>query len=339
MVDRRDPSRPGLSLTLVCAAFVALVFQLSVLPLWLLPRDPRWGWLLVPLALTTVPLWSLIHEAIHGSLLRDRDWNDRLGRVLAAGYGGPFALLKAGHLLHHRYSRTSRERTEIYDPGVTTWLAAARTYYPRLLGGLYVAEAASVLLAVLPRSGWRLLARRTDSLDSVTGLLFEHVARRDTLRRFRVDAVAVVAVNTAACLAYGRHVWMLGLAVAGRALLVSLADNAYHYRTRLERPLDAMNLRLPRALEYFILAFNLHNVHHRHPGLHWHQLREAFAADGDELHLGWFAAVARQFRGPIPATAGDVRPDPPPRKPTRRPQRPPAAAAAMGPEPGGLPAG
>ncbi|WP_433607792.1 fatty acid desaturase [Dactylosporangium sp. CA-139114] len=299
-----------LAIALVGAALAALLLQLAVLPLVLLPLGPRWAWLLVPLALTTVPLWSLIHEAIHGTLLRNRAWNDRLGRLLAAGYGGPFTLLKAGHLLHHRYSRTQRERTEVYDPARSSWLTAARTYYPRLLGGLYVLELLSVLLVLLPRPGWRLLVRLTDSLDSVTGLLFERVARRDNLRKFRVEAIAVIVTYTGSSLAWGRHCWMLWSAVGARALIVSLADNAYHYRTRLERPLDAMNLALPRALEYFVLAFNLHNVHHRHPGLRWHELRAAFVADRDEIHLGWFTAVARQLRGPIPLTADEVRPLP-----------------------------
>jgi fatty acid desaturase len=288
---------------LITAAAGTLVLQLLILPVWLLPANPRWGWLLVPVVVTTIPLWSLIHEGIHGTLLRDRRWNDRLTRVLATGYGAPFALLKVGHLLHHRYSRTRRERTEVYDPAVTTWLAAARGYYPRLLGGLYLLEAASVVLAIVPGAGWRWLVRRTDSLDSVTGLLFERVSRRDTLRRFRIEALAVVATYAAVVAAYGRHAWMLAAAVGGRALLVSLADNAYHYRTRLERPLDAMNLRLPRSLELFVLAFNLHSVHHRHPGLHWYELRAAFHADADEWHLSWAAAVARQLRGPVPEPA------------------------------------
>ncbi|MET7419527.1 fatty acid desaturase [Dactylosporangium sp. NPDC005555] len=288
---------------LTTAAAGTLVLQLLILPVWLLPADPRWGWLLVPVVLTTVPLWSLIHEGIHGTLLRDRPWNDLLGRVLATGYGAPFTLLKAGHLLHHRYSRTRRERTEVYDPAVTTWLAAARTYYPRLLGGLYLVEAASVVLAVVPAAGWRWLVRRTDSLDSVTGLLFERVSRREHLRRFRLESVAVVLTYAGSAAGYGRHLWMLAVAVGGRALLVSLADNAYHYRTRLEKPLEAMNLRLSRPMELFVLAFNLHSVHHRHPGLHWHELRAAFHADGDEWHLGWATAVARQLRGPVPAPA------------------------------------
>lgn len=303
---RAGDGRPALSVLLVAVAVVCLGVQFAVLPLWLLPQQQAWGWLLVPLALLTTPFWSLIHEAIHGTLLPHRRWNDRAGRILAVGYGAPFVLLKAGHLLHHRYSRTSRERTEIYDPADTSRAMAALSYYPRLLGGLYLAEVGSVLLAPAPRRLWRHLARRLESPHSVTGLVFDRIHRRD-LAQFRLDAVAIVALHAAAAIAYGRHGWMLATAIAVRALIVSLADNAYHYGTRLDAPLEAMNLRLPRPLEVFALAFNLHAVHHRHPGLHWYQLRRAFQADGDRFHQGWFGAVARQLRGPIPATADGVR--------------------------------
>jgi fatty acid desaturase len=294
-----------ISSVLVAAALAGLCVQLAVLPLWLLPADPAWVWLLVPMALLTTPFWSLIHEAIHGVLLRERVWNDRFGRTLAIGYGAPFVLLKAAHLLHHRYSRTRRERTEIYDPATSSWAAAAPGYYLRLLGGVYLAEVASVLLVASPRRLWRYLARRLDSPDTFAGMLLEGISRRH-LREFRADGVAVILVYAAAGFAYGRHVWILAAALAARALLISVADNAYHYGTRLDARLEAMNLRLPKPLETFILAFNLHSVHHRHPGLPWYELRSAFAADDDQFHLGWFTAAARQLRGPISAEAHDL---------------------------------
>src|SRR5262249_27734496 len=113
----------------------------------------------------------------------------------------------------------------------------------------------------------------------------------------------VILVYTATGYAYGSHAWMLVAGVALRAALISIADNAFHYGTRLDVPLEAMNLRLPRPLEIFVLAFNLHSVHHRHPGVRWHGLRSTFTAEGDQFHLGWFTAAARQLRGPISAEA------------------------------------
>lgn len=286
------------SFPLVALALGLLVCQLFVLPLWLLPRDAAWGWSLVPLALANTPLWSLTHESIHGSLLRDRDWNDRLGRALAIGYGAPFALLKAGHLLHHRFSRTPRERTEVFDPSATSWGRRAPAYYLRLFGGLYLAEVVSVLLLFVPRRGWLALARHVDSPTSVSAQLFEIVASR-RLRVFRIDAAMIIVVYAGAFWTFGADYWMLLAALAGRAFVVSVADNAYHYGTELDAPLEAMNLQLPRPLELFVLAFNLHGVHHRYPGLAWHSLRSAFENDGARFEMGWFAAVGRQIEGPI----------------------------------------
>ncbi|WP_221325800.1 fatty acid desaturase [Actinoplanes sp. L3-i22] len=294
------------SSALVAIALILVGCQLFVIPLWLLPRGTAWGWLLPLLVLTNTPLWSLLHETIHGSLLRDRRWNDRLGRTLAVAYGAPFALLKAGHLLHHRFSRTPRERTEIFDPGRSSWGARAPGYYLRLFGGLYLSEVSSLLLAPLPKRGWAWVSRRLEDPETVTSLLLDTVAAR-RLGAFRLDSALIVALHAAAFAAYGPHWWMLPAALLGRAFVVSVADNAYHYATPLDEPLDAMNLSLPRPLETFILAFNLHGVHHRHPGLAWPDLRGAFLADGGRFDLSWWHAAVRQIRGPIPATADRLR--------------------------------
>jgi fatty acid desaturase len=311
VAQNRAPTTDGtpghaISFVLVAAALAGLGLQLAVLPLWLLPADPAFGWLLVPMALLSTSFWSLIHEAIHGTLLRERIWNDRFGRILAIGYGAPFALLKSAHLLHHRHNRTRRERTEVYDPATSSWAAAAPGYYLRLFGGVYLAEVAAVPLVAAPRRLWRYLAHRLDSPDTFAGLLLGDISRR-RLREFRADGVAVILVYAAASFAYDRHVWMLAAALVARAVLISFADNAYHYGTRLDAPLEAMNLRLPKPLESFVLAFNLHSVHHRHPGLPWYELRSAFAADDDRYRLGWFTATVRQLRGPISAEAHDLR--------------------------------
>ncbi|MFB8002843.1 fatty acid desaturase family protein [Nocardia sp. NPDC056000] len=297
MGSRVSPAR-AINGWLVGGAFAFGVFQMVVLPLTLLPHDARWGWVLVAGVLGTTPFWSLIHEAIHGTLLTDRRRNDLCGRGLAVLYGSPFAMLKTGHLLHHRFSRT-RERAEVYDPATSSWIRFAPGYYLRLFGGLYVLEVAAVPLAVLPARAIRLFGRRVDAPDSVAGLLFERIAQARLIGQFRTDAAAIAILFPAAFVAYGRHGWMLLAALGGRAMIVSLSDNAYHYGTDLDAPLEALNLRLPRTLERFALSFNLHGVHHRHPGLRWYELREKFDRSGGKYDLGWGPAAARQLRGPI----------------------------------------
>ncbi|MGQ4618808.1 fatty acid desaturase [Nocardia sp. R7R-8] len=298
--QRRDDGR-RIGSWLTATAVVLNIVQLFVLPLLLIPRDRAWGWVLLPMALLTTTLWSVIHEAVHGNLHHLRSRNDRYGRVLAVLYGSPFALLKAGHLLHHRYNRT-RERAEVYDPASTSWAKVAPGYYLRLFGGLYLLEVAAIALAALPAAAVRRLARALDGPDTVARPLLERVTRPETFRQFRVDAVVVVVLHGAAFAAYGSQWWMLLVASAGRGLIVSLSDNAYHYGTDLDEPLEALNLKLPAPLQILALSFNLHGVHHRRPGLRWYELRPAFDADGGRYDTGWFRAVARQIRGPLRLT-------------------------------------
>ncbi|WP_159925251.1 MULTISPECIES: fatty acid desaturase [Nocardia] len=295
--QRRDDGR-RIGSWLTAGAVVLNLLQLFALPLLLLPRDPAWGWALLPSALLTTTFWSLIHEAVHGNLHHRRSLNDRYGRVLAVLYGSPFALLKAGHLLHHRYSRT-RERAEVYDPATSSWAKAAPGYYLRLFGGLYLLEVAALVPAALPAAAVRRLARVVDRPDTVAGPLLGRVAQAEVFRRFRIDAAVITVLYGAAFVAYGSHGWMLLAALAGRGVIVSLSDNAYHYGTDLDEPLD---LELPAPLEVLALSFNLHGLHHRHPGLRWYELRPVFDAEGGRYDSGWFRAVARQLRGPIRST-------------------------------------
>jgi len=285
-------------MSLALAVIVLNLLQLFVLPLVLLPQSAAWGGSLAVLALLNNSFWSIIHEAIHAKLHPRARVNERLGRVLGVLYGAPYALLETGHLLHHRYSRTPRERTEVYDPARTSWWRAAAGYYPRLLGGLYLMELVSVSLAVLSENRLRSIARNLDRPDTVLGELLARVASR--FAQFRVDSAAILIVHSAAFCAYGVHAWMLAAALGARALFVSFADNSYHYGTRLDASAEALDLRLPRALETLLLAFNLHGTHHREPGAGWRELRARFRDAGGRYDAEWLGAVARQLRGPIP---------------------------------------
>jgi fatty acid desaturase len=48
-----------------------------------------------------------------------------------------------------------------------------------------------------------------------------------------------------------------------------------------------------------ILNQNFHGVHHHSPQTPWHHLPASFAQQNTPTHGSWFAAQARQFRGPV----------------------------------------
>jgi fatty acid desaturase len=145
------------------------LFALLIVPLILLQFSPWWGIALLPVAAVSNPLWSIVHEAIHGHLFGTQRANDGAGRVLGILHGAPFRALRIGHLVHHRYSRTERERAEVYEPERTARAAAVLRHYARLLDGTYFLQVFGVLLSYLPMPHLAVIGRRLDQEDSVAG--------------------------------------------------------------------------------------------------------------------------------------------------------------------------
>ena len=287
--------------TLGAAAAVVLLnaCQLFALPLLLLPSSPWWALTLLPLVPLNLTLWALIHEAIHQNLPGGPKGNVLAGRFLSIVHGAPFRILQSGHLLHHRYNRTVRERAEVFDPRTTARPRAARSYYFRLLGGLYFYEALTVTLCLLPASIARAARRRLDGPDTVAGMiltLFDSPARR---RELRADAALIVVLYGAAVAAYGAYCWLLLALWYGRALAISINDNAYHYGTTLDDVRYGRDLDAGPVMRRLLLNFNLHGAHHLNPRLAWHELPGA--ATGS-VGGGWFAALRAQLGGPIAAS-------------------------------------
>lgn len=294
------------NLTLACLLAAANLFLLFLLPV-LAAGDARWGWTLVPLALTTPVLWSLIHEAVHGVLHPDARRNDGIGRALAVLFGSPFRLLRLGHLMHHRFNRTDLDRTEVVADGAALGARARLVYYLRLLGGLYLAEFAASAAVVLPRP---MVARAVaaafgnEGADgrSMRQAADRHLLEPGALRDLRLDGIAICLIYGGAFAIWGPLWWMVAAALLGRAFLISFFDNAYHYGTPLDDVLYSYNLRLPAPLAAAMLNFNLHAVHHRRPALPWSHLKGAFHDSGGGYEGGFLGVALRQLRGPLPAS-------------------------------------
>ena len=286
---------------LLASGFVTSgIYLFWALPLWLLPADPLWGLTLIPLALLTNTYWALAHETFHGSFCKSATNNVVVGRILCMLFGSPYHLLRLGHLLHHGFNRTSRERVEVYDPSQTSWGRAALSYYAQLLGGLYWQEFLSVFLFLLPRS---VILRLFTSPSQAQGLLpamAKKLTVPSTLRAVRLDSLAIIAVFGSALWAYGGYAWMLLLLLAARAFLISFADYVYHYDTPLDDVPYGRNLRLPSLPSALLLHFNLHGVHHHQPLRPWHQLPQGFRELNASYSDAMLPALAKQLRGPLP---------------------------------------
>ncbi len=272
---------------------------LFILPLLMLPVSAAWGWLLLPIMALTNPWWSFMHEAIHGVMFVDKQHNRLAGRFHAILFGAPFDLLRWGHLLHHAHSRTVRERSEVYVAGRDSRWRVMFAYYFRLCGGLYLYEVLGGLLWLLPTSAIRRLAARIAGPENLIGELLERGQATEVRRALRFDGLVIVALYALAFAAYGQAWWMLLLYLYGRGLLISLVDNAFHYATPLDDVRFARNLSLPAPLSRLLLHFNLHGAHHARTRVPWRDLPASHRQSGQGYQDEWFAAIFRQFGGPI----------------------------------------
>lgn len=294
--------RPRLGLALAMGFALLQGFQLILLPAVLLPRDAAWGWILLVPVLLTNGWWAFIHEAIHGTLFPGQGMNRLTGRLHGILFGAGFDLLRWGHLLHHAYSRTPRDRTEVHETGRGNTTLFALIYYFRLLGGLYLFEVLWSLLMLAPRRLLTALAGRLAGPDNPIAPLADKVLSPPCLAAARRDALAILALYGLAFHLYGPQAWMLMAALAGRGLFVSLMDNVFHYGTPLNDRRHALDLKTSAWISTLILHFNLHGTHHRHPALAWWELPARHQAEGGHCQGRLAPALVAQLHGPIPAS-------------------------------------
>ena len=233
------------------------------------------------------------------------DWwrlaNDAANLLL----GSSFAVLRFGHLMHHRYNRNPIDRPDSYDPAKESRLKAKLAFLFNLLGGLYLVELAAPLVCLLPRPLIRRIVDRVYRGDHPALRAIHQSAERlfldpRRLATIRTDAVLAAGLIVLAIGLYGSHWPMLAAFLLARGVLVSLFDNVYHFATPVDRPDFARNLWLPAPFRLLVLNMNLHRVHHLRPALPWWALPGELRATGDRFDAKLFPTALAQFAGPVP---------------------------------------
>lgn len=304
-MQRTSGAYHQINLTLLIAMTALTVGAMLVLPVWLLPLGPSWGWALVPVALLTNFFWALHHEAIHGGFHEDRQRNLRAGRIMAVLLGSSFHLLRFGHLMHHQYNRNPLDRPDTYDPSVTPRLKARIELLATLVCGLYLAELAAPLTCCLPRAAIPRVIDRIYRGDHPALAAIRAAAHRQfldprRLRLIRTDTALAWTLIACSAVAFGAHWPMLAAFLFARGAMISAFDNVYHFGTPIDRPDFARNLSLPAPLRLLILNMNMHRVHHERPALPWWALPAQFRASGERYDAPLLRTALAQFAGPVP---------------------------------------
>ena len=286
-----------LNLCLAAAHLLANLYQLFILPLFLLPVSPWWLWTLAPLAALNNPFWSLIHEAIHDMFHPSRGVSRAAGRVLGIVFGAPFLVLRLSHLLHHKLNRTPVEATEPYDPATTPKARAACGYFFQVLGGLYLLEFISAWLFFLPRRTLHEMERKRFYGNDLPGHLMRGLMRDEAITEMRTDGALILVLFALSALSYGAYWPWLVVALVTRAFLISFLDNVYHYGTPINDIFYARNLFLSPPLSAGLLYFNLHGIHHKNPSIPWIGLPAAFRSHAVAFEGNYFTAALDQWGG------------------------------------------
>jgi fatty acid desaturase len=298
---RRSEAPFRINAWLTAASLTSASLQLVIIPAFLLPGAPVSACIIVLLLSLVTPISrALLHEAIHGRLLKPRSWNDRFGRTLAITSGIAFDAIRFGHLTHHRFPRHALDRADIIEPGKNRIVAVVR-FYVGLLGGIYLREVLWTAILLLPRSMIEFLTDQALKNDETMNALLQAAVRRNLDRRLarcRTDLLWVVVLYGGSFYLYSRWWPILLIGLATRALIISLQDNVAHYGTPAEIGAEANNSRASRCLSFFILNQHLHGVHHDRPEVPWNKLPQTFDTAGKHYAGSYFRLLIGQFAGP-----------------------------------------
>lgn len=284
-----------------CVALISAL-QFGLFPVLFHPSWTGAVALAIVAALTEPLHYGLMHESMHGNLLARESWNRRAGRALGIALGLPWETMRFGHLAHHGFNRHDFDRPESLAPGQSRAIAAV-AYYFKLVIGNAVAYAIVPFLVMIPNRAMKWVLENLDRNPETAPLrMAAYRAFTNPLRRRAVqfDLVAIVAFDALALWLWGPWWPAFVASIVARWFMLSLLDNAPHYGMPLDSGLNARNTRIARWASWLVLNQNFHDVHHHNPQLHWRDLPGAFSQSANSYDGGWFGALLRQFRGPIP---------------------------------------
>ncbi|MBZ0217608.1 MAG: fatty acid desaturase, partial [Fimbriimonadaceae bacterium] len=194
-----------------------------------------------------------------------------------------------------------QDRVEVHDAEKVGYLRFVTGYYSYIFVGLYVIELVFSVLVLLPRSILANLIKQNSG--PLWSLAQKRLLEARYLREMRIDGALVLLLFAASFYAYGTFWPYLAVALFLRGVQISVANASYHYGTPLNETRFANNFSLSPGFARAILHFNLHHVHHEHPGLPWNGLPDAYERGDFACDTTYMDGMLRQFHGPIDVRA------------------------------------
>jgi len=229
-----------------------------------------WG-LLAALLFTLVnnTMFSMMHEAVHGSFSNNVIRNDMLGRLCAIFFPTSFSLQRAAHLGHHRRNRTDQDLYDYYLPQQSKTMRNLQLYAGNLFGLYWFCIPLSNLIYVftpwLYTSKWFIEgpARQLGFEPYIKDIAEQGVWKiwLECLSALVYQVVIYIALDL------NWQGWLLChwmFALYWSAL--QYVDHAWSERDIIN---GAWNLRVSPPVRWLALNYHCHLAHHQHPQVPW----------------------------------------------------------------------
>jgi len=282
---------------------LATALSLAATLLWTASRAETWyGLLLSALAFSYInnTLFSLLHEAVHGSFHPRPRVNEWCGRVAAVFFPTSLTMQRRFHLGHHSRNRSEVEQFDYIRSGDNRLLKYVQWY--GILTGVYwlsIPLGCTVFLLCpwilrLPvlRSRESQLGRQTSTnvmiadLDKAPGWLI----RCEILSCIAAQMVLFVALD----LTWTGWICCYALFAINWSSL-QYADHAW---SDLDVRDGAWNLKVNRIIQWLFLNYHHHLAHHQHPDVPWLHLHRF--VDFQAPRPRFLGIYLRMWLGPRP---------------------------------------
>ena len=286
--DYPIPAKVNILIVAVC---LALYFIL----LWAGSNTNQFGYkLLFGLAfgITMIPVYSLIHEAVHYSLNPSFRWNLYLGRWLCCLFVVSFTFFRHCHLKHHKKNRTDEEMWDLYYESQNKWLRYGNLYLMMIGLGYLALWLSVILIAISPHLLKSAILKKH---IEIKGFL-EGNDDPKKLRASQLESISVILfqVTVLYILNWNFSTWLMFYLING--LIWSSQNYVNHAFSPRDIINGAHNLKIPGWLNLIYLNFNLHLAHHQNPGIPWLYLPK-FIKSG-KGRFSFFRNYVRLWKGP-----------------------------------------
>ena len=290
----RDELRPPSALNVVLALLIMSLGWGAMV--WATRLGSWWATLALGVffGLLYLPLYTLMHEAMHRIFHTHRGVNDAFGWLMMAHMPGSFTLFRHGHNMHHRLNRTDAELFDAYYPGESATLKRL-AFYGYYLGGFWLIVFLSNAVVLL--APW-LMRSKILQQSRAAGPKIESPQRH--MRRIRVEALGVVLLHVLMVWALDISAWAYVACYGAFAFSWSSQNFITHAHAPRHILNGAYNLKASAFYQLWLLHFNWHLAHHQHPSIPWIHLPKIH--DQRRARPGYLATWLRFWRGPRPVT-------------------------------------